>query len=167
MFSCKKTEEIISFESIELSYRNGFTASRETILIKKDGSVINFHKGYPFDSSFYFKDTLSLTELNLLSKQVSDLITTKIDTTYGEDCPDYSSRFIIIKSKSKTLQSKIYTIDSSIKNRLVTFCDSIYTNKNMVKLIEQNKFDYKSRISKELYFKSSEQLISKFKRSKQ
>ena len=159
--SCKKNKEEISFKSIELSYREGFTSSGGTIFIRKDGSALNFYSGYPFNSSFYIRDTLEPTELNILSKQISELMKIKFDTIYGEGCADYFSKYIIIKSNSKTIISKILNNKNIVNNELISFCNSIYKKRNMTKLILEKKYNYKNIINKELYFESYLKLIEK------
>lgn len=117
IIACKKNEnKEISFESIEISYINGFTASGGTIVIQKDGSILDYYQGYPFeiDSSFYLLNSLKNKELNIISKQLLDIMKIKIDTIYGEDCPDCSSTYVLIKTKSKTINSKL--LHNSIDN---------------------------------------------------
>ncbi len=159
-FSCRKENEEISFDSIEISYMNGFTASGGTILIKKDGSILKYYYGYPFDidSSFYIIDSLKRNELNIVSKQVSDLIKMKFETINGEVCPDCTYKYILIKTKSKTL---ISNNNGKYDKRLISFCDSIYRNRDGYDLIKNKELYKKKMIYKKLYFKTYMELIPK------
>jgi hypothetical protein len=160
LISCKNEKDIV-FENIEISYREGFTASGGTILIKKDGTIMNYYYGYPFniDSSFYYIDKLEKNEINQINEQVSELMKIKFDSVYGNDgCADCTSIYISIKTKTDSINSKIFP---NIKNKLTDFCSKLYHSNNINSLIKSNKFYGIKRNYKKMYFKTNIKLIPK------